>query len=205
MAYKPSDKRKQPPSTIEPDVTPIMNLMVVLIPLLLSVAEFVKLALLEYSPPPIEDIGAQGEGEGGGEGGEEQTNLNLMLNITENEFQVSVFGATKEGENFKKIPKVGEGPFEYDYDGLHEELVRIRKEVIGEPIGEQEEGVDPETGLPIIGYTWKYNDAETMRITAKGDIPWQVVVGCLDASRDYVDEKGEEKPLFGNPVMGQVQ
>lgn len=51
MAFKPSDKKKRAPESIEPNITPIMNLMVVLIPMLLSAARLTELSLLEYLPP----------------------------------------------------------------------------------------------------------------------------------------------------------
>ncbi len=202
MAYKPSDKRKAPDSQINPDVTPIMNLMVVLIPLLLSVAEFIKIGLLEYSPPPIEEAGGgDNEGEGEENDADAPKPMNLLLNISEENFEISMFGATQEGENFKILPKV-DG--EYDYDALHKELVRIRQDIIGEPVS-TETTQDPETGQDVVSFTWQYSDAEMLKITAKGDIPWQVLVSVLDESREFEDKDGATKPLFATPVMGQVQ
>ncbi|KAA3661619.1 MAG: hypothetical protein DWQ10_04175 [Calditrichaeota bacterium] len=53
MAYKPSQRRSIETLPTEPNLTPIMNLMVVLIPLLLSSAEFVKLGAIELNLPPV--------------------------------------------------------------------------------------------------------------------------------------------------------
>ncbi len=50
-ANKPSDRRKQDEGGTDLNLTPIMNLMVVLIPMLIQVAVFTKLALLQYLPP----------------------------------------------------------------------------------------------------------------------------------------------------------
>lgn len=53
MAYKPSQRRSIEIEPTEPNLTPIMNLMVVLIPLLLSSAEYVKLGAIELNLPPV--------------------------------------------------------------------------------------------------------------------------------------------------------
>jgi hypothetical protein len=199
VAFKPSAKRKASKDQIEPEILPIMNLVIVLIPMLLSVAQFVQIALLEYAPPPIEDTGG-GDGGGGG-GGAETATLNLLLNISETGFEVSMFGATS-GENFKAIAKKPDGSF--DYDALHKELVRVRQNIIGKPIS-SEETTDPVTGKTGIENVFKYTDAEMMKITAKGEVPWKTLVGVLDASREFEDDDGLTKPLFQQPIMGQIQ
>jgi len=45
MAYKPSARRKSVDLDMDLDIKPVMNLMVVLIPLLLAGAEFVKISI----------------------------------------------------------------------------------------------------------------------------------------------------------------
>ncbi len=204
MAYKPSDRAKGGEESIEPNVTPIMNLMVVLIPMLLQVAAFVQLALLEYAPPPID--------EGGGTSGEQEQEqpdsliddrplLNLTLNVTEEAFQVSMKGATK-GENFMEIPVVSPG--NYNFDGLRDSLVHIRQEIIGDPLDTLRDA-DPETGEEVVSFKWQFKDGDNLKIAAKGDIPWQVIVGILDAAREFEDSDGVTKPLYAQPIMGQMQ
>jgi len=203
VAYKPSDKRNKAPANIDPDVTPIMNLMVVLIPLLISMAEFVKIALLEYAPPAIEE--PSGEGDGGGSDNQNQqqdVKLNLTLNITEEALQVSLFGQTS-GENFIEIANLPDGA--YDFEALHKEFVRIRTDIIGPALGEEQTGIDEKSGLPIIVATYKFSDAASLKIAGKGDIPWQVLVSVLDESREYVDKSGEIRPLYPSPIMGMIQ
>ena len=48
MAYKPSMRRSGQSADIELDIKPVMNLMVVLIPLLLAGVEMVKLSIIEF-------------------------------------------------------------------------------------------------------------------------------------------------------------
>ncbi|MBD3165849.1 hypothetical protein GF324_04580 [bacterium] len=206
---------------------PIMNLMVVLIPMLLSLTQFIQLALMQYNPPPVEEVG-EGDDSDSGDGGSSDApaKLDLLLNITEEGFELSMFGKTK-GDDFVAIPKVpltiqgqtatgpdGQPMMVFDYDKLHEELVRVRKEVIGDPIHE-EEITDPETGEISVKQVFKYEDAQQINIAAKGDTPWQVLVSVLDELRTYKVDSGVtnpsgepvmvDRPLFPVPRLGQLQ
>lgn len=202
MAFKPSLRRKVPDDTVEPNITPIMNLMVVLIPMLLSVAEFVHLSLLEYLPPPAEGMTEETADEtGGDQGGAEIAELNLLLNATDDGFEISLFGETK-GENFKKIPKLPSG--EYDYESLHTELVRIKEEIIGPAIRTEDKTDDK--GKTIRMEIFKYPDAQLVKISAKGDLPWETIVKIMDTCREYKeDDIPIKKPLFPSPMLGQIQ
>ncbi len=204
MAYKPSNRAKSGEESVEPNVTPIMNLMVVLIPMLLQVAAFVQLALLEYAPPALD--------EGGGGGGDADTTqheedvddrplLNLTVNVTEEQFEVSIRGATS-GEDFRVIPVISPG--NYNFDAIHDTLVHIRQEVIGTPL-DTLRSVDEETGEEVLGFKWKFKDGDNLKIAAKADIPWQVVVGLLDAARRFEDKDGINKPLYAQPIMGRFE
>ena len=203
MAFKPSLRRKTPDATVEPNITPIMNLMVVLIPMLLSVAQFVHLSLLEYLPPPAEGFADESEGDGGGDdGGAEVAELGLLLNATKEGFEISLFGETK-GDNFKKIPNLPSG--DYDFDALHQELVRIKTDIIGDPI-RTEDTVDEKTGLTKRIEIFKYPDAQLIKISAIGKLPWDTIVKILDTCRTYEEEGIPiKKPLFPSPMLGQIQ
>ena len=61
MAYKPSARRKSAELDMDLDIKPVMNLMVVLIPLLLAGTEFVKLSIIEINLPPQNQGGSGGE------------------------------------------------------------------------------------------------------------------------------------------------
>ncbi len=60
MAYKPSMRRSGVTADIELDIKPVMNLMVVLIPLLLAGVEMVKLSIIEIDLPPASAGGGKG-------------------------------------------------------------------------------------------------------------------------------------------------
>ncbi|MCP4413513.1 MAG: hypothetical protein GY808_13225, partial [Gammaproteobacteria bacterium] len=58
MAYKPSARQSSDELDMDLDIRPVMNLMVVLIPLLLQGAEWVKLGAIEINAPPTKSIGS---------------------------------------------------------------------------------------------------------------------------------------------------
>jgi biopolymer transport protein ExbD len=60
MAFKPSMRRSGQNLDMELDIKPVMNLMVVLIPLLLAGVEMVKLSIIEIDLPPSKAAGSGG-------------------------------------------------------------------------------------------------------------------------------------------------
>lgn len=78
--------------TIDVDMTPIMNLFMVLIPFLMSMAVFTQLAIIEFSLPP-----AQGEGEAA----ESTKELDISIVVSENGFRI-----VGTGKKLDLIPKV---------------------------------------------------------------------------------------------------
>jgi biopolymer transport protein ExbD len=196
VAYRPSKKRKSPPRAIQPNITPVMNLVVVLIPMLLAVAQFVQVGLIDYQPPPAESL--QSEGRIAADGRER---LELVVNVLPDGFEVSLFGATR-GRNFTVIGLTERG--EHDFEALHRELLRIRLDVIGAPIDTVFD-IDPASGRSVPVPRYRYPDAEVVNVSARGDTPWQVVVSVMDAARSYIDERGRRQPLFALPRLGQIQ
>ena len=199
MAFKPSLKKKRLKGEAQVNLTPVMNLICVLIPLLLGSAKFVDLALLEYTPPLIQESGAESGG-GSGEGGVSSL-LELRVNITYDALEVSIFNATG-GENYVSLPKGPDGA--YQYDELRRKLVDIKQRIVGRPIA-QSELQNPETGKMEIAEQYKFADADQVRISAEGDIPLQTIIRVLDACREYRISEGIYRPLFPSPALGQIQ
>ncbi len=200
MAFRPSLKKKRQFEEAEANITPVMNLMCVLIPMLLSTAKFVDLALLEYMPPVIQETDQEAGG-GTGEGGGAEELLELRVNIAYDALEISIFNAV-EGENYTVIPLTPDG--RYDYKGLREKLVEIKEKIVGPPLSTTET-INPETGQLEISNVYKYADADQIRISAEGDIPLQVLIKVLDTAREYRDERGVFVPLFQSPALGQFQ
>lgn len=205
MAFKPSMRRSRPPEDRELDVTPIMNLMVVLIPLLLAGAKFSEMALLKYLPPAeaatAADAGAPPE-EGGGQTGEGK--LNLLINIVDTGLQVSLFHSIEPGPHFYEIPLDFRGG--YDWKALNDSLARIKVDVIGPPIPGKKTPVFSVIEQDTVWIdVYKYSDASEVSITALGNIHFQTIINAMDACQNYVTETGVEKELFPVPILKQFQ
>lgn len=201
MAFRPSDKKKRAAENLDLDITPIMNLMVVLIPLLLSTAKFTQIALLEYLPPaeaaPTENA-APSEGDGGGE---EQASLNLLVNLSETGSQISLYQTVEDGPNFYEIPKLANG--DYNWVALKDSLWSIKQREVGEPIG-TEIVQDERTGEMTEKPKYRVKDGEEVSITAVGATPFQTIVRLMDHCR-YYEVDGSKRTLFPITLLKQFQ
>lgn len=122
MAYRPSFRRSRENESTEPNMTPIMNLMVVLIPLLLSSAQLIKISVIELNLPPA--AGAQMD-----KPKEKQLKLDLAVTITDQGFYVSSSSAVMQKK--KKGPSIPKVDGEYDYELLTKTLYSIKKKAAG--------------------------------------------------------------------------
>lgn len=169
MAYRPSRRGKHGFDLEHANITPMMNLMVVLIPLLLSSAEFVRLGVIELNLPPAAK-GPQGKIL---EALPQETvkKLDLAVTVTDRGFFISssmaVLGGIKKDE--PSIPLI-EG--QYDFEGLKQKLYEIKKKA--------EE---------------KFPDTEQIVIMAEPDVDYQTLISTMDATRS-IQVDGEVFSLF---------
>lgn len=175
MAYKPSLRSKNEEVEMELDIRPVMNLMVVLIPLLLAGAQWVKLSIIEINVPPTKAAGP-------GAGGETQENtpkekqlkLGLKVVITHSGITIGNAQAILAGDK-------GEGPTvplkedgSYDLEKLHEKLVELKQKVAGKGFVDQDRVV----------------------ITAESDVEYQTIIDVMDNIQTYKDDQGNVLALF---------
>jgi biopolymer transport protein ExbD len=169
MAYRPSKRRRSTREEWHANITPMMNLMVVLIPLLLTSAEFVKLGIIELNLPPAA-LGPEGQllqelPQ------EEQKKLDLTVTITDMGFFISssmaVLSGDKEGE--PSIPLLNG---EYNYTELSKKLYEIKEK----------------TGN-------RFNDKDHIILMAEPYINYQTIIRTMDASRS-IRINGIEENLF---------
>ncbi|MBU1881079.1 biopolymer transporter ExbD [bacterium] len=200
MAFRPSLKKKRQFVEAEANITPVMNLMCVLIPMLLTTAKFVDLALLEYMPPVIQET-EETESGGPGQGGGSTELLELRVNIAYDALEISILNAV-EGYNYTHLPVLPNGA--YDFQAFQEKLVDIKERIVGPALSQSEE-INPDTGQLEIVHIFKYEDADQIRVSAEGDIPLQVVIKLLDTAREYQDSRSVFQPLFPSPALGQFQ
>ena len=181
MAFKPSMRRSGQSLEMELDIKPVMNLMVVLIPLLLAGVEMVKLSIIEIDLPPSKS-GGGGESSEENPEKEKEKRLGLKIAITRDGFTLATAGAIMSGES-------GEGPTipistdgEFDFDLLKTKLIELKKLIL-------EKG---------------YVDKDTAIITAGAEIEYQIIINVMDAILKYEDEEGNIQPLFPQINFGQV-
>ena len=120
MAYGPSKNRSRSQNeTREPNLIPIMNLFIVIIPMLMTIMVTVHLAMIEITLP------TESAGGGGNDEAEEQLEEDLPKVITlallPDRFEIMVEGI----EDIITIPQLSAGT--YDYFTLDENISRLKK------------------------------------------------------------------------------
>ncbi len=184
------NKRQMPDLADEgPNLIPIMNLMVILIPFLLLSAVFVKVSILNTSlPSGASAAEAQAEPEKPKEE-EEKPKLNLTVTISQIGFNVAGSGAVLPGpkEGGPTVPKTGD---DWPYEELNKKLIEIKKNFPEEKdciiIPEQGSAEDPDRA-----------------------ILYQVIISTMDAVREaknpVVDSDGDgvaDRALFPGVIIG---
>ena len=182
MAYEPSKRRKGEELEMELDIRPVMNLMVVLIPLLIAGAEFVKLNMMEINlPPPKTSVGTQQSNQNLLQDKEKQKLLRLKLVITDqgitigNEFGI-LRDENNQGPTVKKTP---EG--EYDFAMLREKLIELKKKISGQ------------------GFV----DENRVILAAEPSIKYETIIKVMDNIQTYVEDN-QVKPLFPEVNFSKV-
>ncbi len=156
MAFRPSFRRSSREDEVEPNLTPVMNLMVVLIPLLLSSAQFIKIGVIDLNLPPA--VGAAGAVTDAPK--EAEKKLDLAVTITDQGYFISSsFAILKEEQ--------GDGPSipvnddsSYNYAELSQKLLDLKRKAVN-----------------------KFPDADRIVIQAEPEINYQILVSTMDAAR----------------------
>src|SRR3989339_120448 len=210
--YKPSERKTKDAIDSEPNMVPIMGLMVVLVPLLLSTSEFVKMGSVPINLPQAAD---------GGEGGSQEEkappkmlNLGIVITAKGTSLMRSYDDATKkpaapEGqETLPDIPVLTPGV--QDFEALNKKLADMKLRVLGDLIGQK----NPKS-FGAAYHAWAaeaektdfydYKDHYNVKILAENAISYQAVVRVMDAARKYTDTDREEYLLFPVVSMGVMR
>ena len=173
MAYEPSKRRKTEELDMELDIRPVMNLMVVLIPLLLAGAEFVKVGVIEINLPPPQGPGT-GQNKVSNEK-EKQKTLNLKLIITDQGITIGNDSGILRGPTGKG-PTIGKTPDgKYDFAQLKAKLIELKKKIAGQG----------------------FLDENRVIMTAEPQIEYQTIIKVMDNVQTYTDSTDNAiKPLF---------
>ena len=193
------------------DVTPMLNLMVILIPVLLTSSEFVKVGAIELKLPTAAQAGA---GAGGGASIGQSAKLDLGIVITTKGFNVfSYFKAENQAATMASmqgtqpdIPLVGT---KYDFAALNNKLMEIKKKALLQIIVSSYAGVTDQTSLLELykSYMSKdfsnvqlFADHECVKIIADDKITYETVVGVMDAARG-ASVDGNHVTMFPNVTI----
>ncbi len=184
MAYKPSLRRTQKLEEMKLDIRPVMNLMVVLIPLLLAGSVWTKLAIKQLNLPPKTAGGGNAEMD---KPMELEKRLGLNIIISKQGFYIGsasgflqMGGVGKEEGAPPTIPLMENGSLNY------EELQNKLKEV--------KEKIEPTD----------FSDKNAVILTAEADIPYKYVIKTMDNVTFYFDEENNVQELFPQIIIGQV-
>jgi biopolymer transport protein ExbD len=172
MAFRPSFRQSTKPEDLNPDMTPIMNLMCVLIPLLLTSSQFVQVGIIELNLPPA--VGAStGQGTAIDAPKEVEMKLDLAITITDKGFFISSSLAILrgEGDQSPSVPKMVDGS--YNFHGLSKMLYELKGKATG-----------------------KFSDMDKVVIQAEPEVEYQTLVSTMDASRAIKLDDGQILSLF---------
>lgn len=181
MAFKPSMRAHNKITEIPLDIRPVMNLMVVLIPILLYSAEFVKLSIRELNLPPASTTGDKNTA---GDLNEKEKRFQLTVILSKDGFYIGnragylTGEANVEGEPAIPINEDGS----YDFKKLQEQLIEIKDKMKGQ------------------GFV----DEKSVIISAEADIEYKHIIKAVDYVTMYEDAEGKVVELFPQINIGQV-
>lgn len=209
-----SSRRIKQEVDTEPNIAPMMNLMVILIPLLLTSAEFVKMGAIEIKLPQA-GVG----GEGAGQGDEQQIpalRLDAGIAITAQGFNVFDYFSTQSGAADSSALSSGEGdkvqiPLKdgaYDYEALNARLADTKRRALLQILRSIKSDIPDKAELYSLGRTFENNrqrlqavalfeDHEQIKVVAEDKISYQTVVAVMDAARGTRTPHGDVT-LFPN-------
>jgi biopolymer transport protein ExbD len=163
-------ERKEPEEIIL-NLIPIMNLFTALIPFLLLSAAFFHLSVIQITIP----VASTETGET--DVAKEEDKITLQLDITTTEFQLvaasdtidpAIIGRLKQ--NIPRIKGANEDAEKAMYDSLRDAAYKIKG---------------------------KYTASDTVIVTPDGAIPYEEVIGAMDAVREITIERGSMKSKVG--------
>lgn len=175
MAFKPSNRRTVKVESTELDLRPIMNMMCILIPLLLSCSQFVKSTYIELNLPQLSGGGPSQSSDD--KPPVEEKKVGIKLVITEKGMTIAGNSVvlTSEAGSGPTLPKMANG--KYDYKGLETKLKDIVKQIGGKG----------------------FIDERTIIITAEDVVEYQVIVTAMDMITSAA-EKELKDPSSGTVV-----
>jgi biopolymer transport protein ExbB len=203
-------REEEEPADIE--LTPMLNLMVMLIPFLLSSSEFVRIGAIEMKLPEASAAGAGGDGGGATE---ELAKLDLGLVITSKGFSVYNYFRTDSAaaSGAAKEPDIPLKNGEYDFKGLSDRLADVKRKVLAQIVKPYTAGMSESTPLHELYAAFQklpagslpgFEDHESVKIVAEEKIKYKVVVAVMDAARGIRTPEGNVTMFPNVSIAGGI-
>ncbi len=103
---------------IDLDMTPMMNMLIILISFLVTMVVFTQLAVIKFNLPP--QAGSGGDAQAGPDTAQKGPSVDITVLVSENGFQI-----IGEGRKLDPIPK---GTKDYDYPRLGQFMRKLKEE-----------------------------------------------------------------------------
>lgn len=190
MASKPSERRHAREQLQDLNLTPIMSVIIILIPALLITASFFKLAILSVAAPKYKNLGVQQEDDD-----QKKKPLNLTVMITKDGYRISQEHQIEDSG--KIIPMTN-----CTIDAAS-----------GEPVRSDDTGVEKKTNSSrcydrprLYAYLYsvkqRFPHEKVIIISAEPDTKWKHIAQTLDTTKflrsDVPQDKGKVIPMFGS-------
>lgn len=207
MANKPSERRNYQDEEMELNLTPMMNLIAILIPVLLVSTVFVEIAVINVAAPAIGNAPDNPEPEDK----PDRPPLNLTVTVTDKGYTIAGSGdvlpadGAGEGDKGPTIPIAQKQVSCARYVGTVPPPRAKNKEQA--PCGNAEETrsfwvYDPDAlQKKLIEIKDSFPDERRMIIAAEQDTNFEAITDVMDAGRDYKDPGGEIRVLFDEVVL----
>jgi biopolymer transport protein ExbB len=204
--------RHQDEEVADTDVTPMLNLMVMLIPLLLTSSEFVRIGAIELKLPES----SQGGGGGGSGGGGELQNQKLDVGIVITSKGFNLFSYFKT-DTVKAAPDQPDIPLvngEYDFITLNSKLAEIKRKALYELMKANFGDAVPQNAdlyQLYLAYMKKdltgntiFPDHESIKIVAEEKIKYKTVIDVMDAARGTKTPNGNATMFPNVSIAGGI-
>lgn len=214
--YKFSGKRIKEEIDTEPNIGPMMSLIVILIPLLLSSAEFVKIGAIELNLP---DGTAKKEiAEKKPEKDKKLMALNLRVEVKKDGFNIlhhfkeeTAEDDKGKGTKIKPEADISLKDGEYDFEALQNALAKVKWMALFELVKATQGNISKDISLSDLfrrHYGQKeakskekgFLDHETIQIIANDAVEYQTLVSTMDAARN-IRRDGIKIRMFPNVAL----
>lgn len=213
MANKPSQRRNFQEEEMELNLTPIMNLIMLLIPCLLISTVFIEITVVNVSAPSI----GSGDPSAGPQEPPEKPPLNLTVTVTSKGYTVAgsggVLGAQKEAGEEQKGPTIPIREMKINCTNYLGTVPPPKKKN-----ADRSPCSEAEVSAQVLKTFWAFdNEALTKKlveikeaypdevriiISSEQDISYEAIIDIMDASREIKDEEsGEKRELFPEVVI----